>query len=70
MDLILRDAAMYPRLFWWTTPLSILAIEDWEREHALFFPSDLKDLWSSKEAPTFSMRKRSFNLSALKRSTT
>jgi hypothetical protein len=48
IDLILRDATMYPRLFWWTTPLSILAIEDWEREHALFFPRDLKDLWSSK----------------------
>lgn len=48
IDLILRDAEMYPRLFWWTTPLSISAIEDWEREHSLIAPRDLKDLWSSK----------------------
>jgi hypothetical protein len=48
IDLILRDAEMYPRLFWWATPLSMFAIEDWEREHALLVPRDLKDLWSSK----------------------
>jgi hypothetical protein len=48
IDLILRDAEMYPRLFWWTTPLSISAIEDWEREHSLRVPRDLKDLWSLK----------------------
>jgi hypothetical protein len=48
IDLILRDAEMYRRLFWWTTPLSISAIEDWEREHSLLAPRDLKDLWSPK----------------------
>jgi hypothetical protein len=48
IDLLLNDAKMHPRLFWWTTPLSISAIEDWEREHSLLAPTDLKDLWSSK----------------------
>ncbi|MDQ1405222.1 MAG: hypothetical protein QOG55_851 [Acidobacteriaceae bacterium] len=53
IDLILRDAAMYPRLFWWTTPLSILDIDVWEREHLLVFPRDLKELWSSKGGADF-----------------
>src|SRR5260370_39203062 len=48
IDLILGDAAMYPRLFWWMPPLSISAIEDGEREHSLLAPGDLKDLWSSR----------------------
>jgi hypothetical protein len=70
IDLILRDAARYPRLFWWTAPLSISAIEDWERDHSLLAPRDWRDLWSSKgEVDLFDTETIS-NLLVLKKRTT
>ena len=48
IDLLLRDAELRPELFWWHGAIPIEQIEDWEREHSLRVPLDLKLLWSLK----------------------
>lgn len=48
IDLILRDSALHPRIFFWTGALSISAIDNWERARSVRVPGDLKQLWSLK----------------------
>ena len=45
---ILHDAQLHPGLFFWRGPLSVSAIEDWERRQSLAAPRDLRQLWGLK----------------------
>lgn len=46
IEQILRESESYPHLFHWNGPLKLAAVEDWERQHAIQAPADLKLLWT------------------------
>lgn len=48
IDRILRDSERHPNIFFWRGPLSVSAIDGWERKQSLSAPKDLKRLWSLK----------------------
>ena len=47
INLILEDFYLRPDLFQWHGKLPVIAIENWQRDHSLSVPKDLKLLWST-----------------------